>query len=99
MGAIFLVGGGSSVGKTTTCQQLSLLLDCKHIQVDEVQKVIDDPAVHQFNGNQLHWKRNAEEFTTQLVQVAEALEPYLLSMIQSWLDNGERVLLENVFAT
>lgn len=94
MSPLFLVGGGSSVGKTTVCQQVSHLLQCKHIQVDELQKEIDDPGVHQFSGNQLQWKRSAEDFTVQLVQVAEALEPYLRSMIQTWVDGGDHVLLE-----
>ncbi len=74
---VLLVGGSSSVGKTTVARELAKLLACEHVETHRALK--SDPALQPLQGSQNVWNHSIDELRDLLIRAAAAASPILES--------------------
>ena len=91
---IYLIGGSSSVGKTTMARSLSKYYDMFCLHLDDFTKGFNDPELEFFTGKADFWDQAAQELFERLVRVTEKTEPYLHSFVSEWVAGGKSGIIE-----
>ena len=88
---VILVGGASSVGKTTVARALSERLRVPHVELDAI---LDDrdPSLNPLGGPIEIWDRPPEELCALLVSAAEAATPLLEEQVRARATTGGAVI-------
>lgn len=91
---VILLGGGSSVGKTTLARELCRRLSAQLVEVDDVRRVVDDSRVQFFARTRSPWQLEPEALRHVLKAAAEAMRPVLAEVVHAALGEGRRLVLE-----
>ena len=92
---VYLLGGPSSVGKTTAATVIAERLDAVHLQLDSLAQASTDPRVRRFDGGVDDlWRLPAAHICELLVDKGEALTASLHSLIGRCLDGDSVTLVE-----
>jgi hypothetical protein len=92
---VYLLGGSSSVGKTTAAAVIAERLGADHLQLDSIARASSDPRVRRFGvGADDLWRLPAAQVCDLLVHKGEALTATLHGLIGQCLAGDEVTLLE-----
>lgn len=91
---VVLVGGSSSVGKTTLAQELARRVGGEHVQTDDLRRSVDDPRVRFFSDTRTPWRLDPLTLCGVLQRAAEAMRPRLGAVIDAALARQRRLVLE-----
>jgi 2-phosphoglycerate kinase len=91
---IILIGGSSSVGKTTVARRLGACLGRSCIELDSYLQEIDDPELEFFDGHPDFWDRSGQVLCARLVHVAERAGPHIQLLVASWQSQMKTALFE-----
>lgn len=91
---VLLIGGSSSVGKTTLARALARRLDGEHVQVDDLRRNVDDPRAHFLAQTRHPWRLEPSALCLALQRAAEAMRPLLGRVLDAALANGRGLVLE-----
>ena len=91
---VVLLGGSSSVGKTTLARELARRIDGEHRQVDDLRRTVDDPRVHFLSEAAHPWRSGPSSICLVLQRAAEAMRPVLGRAVDAALAGGRRMVLE-----
>lgn len=90
---VLLIGGSSSVGKTTVARKLAKLFAWEHIETHRVLK--SDSTLQPLQGSPNVWDRSLEELRDLLINAAAAASPFLEDLVNqrnsSIVLEGERI--------
>jgi 2-phosphoglycerate kinase len=91
-----IIGGSSSVGKTTVARQLAAHFDCILVETD--RSLPDDPRLNPLAGPPEIWDEPAAELCARLIVSADVAVTYLRRQARDlsdagngWIMEGERV--------
>jgi len=91
-----IIGGSSSVGKTTVARHLAASLQCSLVETDRC--LPDDPRLNPLAGPLTIWDEPPAELCERLIAAADAAVPYLMQQAHDlcaadtgWIMEGERV--------
>jgi hypothetical protein len=92
---VYLLGGSSSVGKTTAGAVVADRLGATHLQLDRIAQASTDPRVRRFHGGvDALWSLPAAHLSDLLVQKGEALEEPLHALIRQCLSGSSTTVVE-----
>lgn len=91
---ILLIGGSSSVGKTTAAAGLSKRLGWPCIQLDQYLYEIGDPKLRLFPRSLERWDLPSSELCQRLIAVSEQAMGYVESLILGLCDKGNAGIFE-----
>lgn len=91
---VVLLGGSSSVGKTTLAGELARRIGGEHVQVDGLRHTVDDPRVHFLSTTPYPWRLDPQSLCLVLRRAAEAMRPVLGRAVDAALAGGRRMVLE-----
>jgi hypothetical protein len=92
---VYLLGGSSSVGKTTAAAAIAERLGAVHLQVDNIARTATDPRVRRFQaGVDDLWSLPAAHLCDLLVHKGEALAAPLHALIGQCLAGHSTTLVE-----
>lgn len=91
---VVLVGGSSSVGKTTLAGELARRGQSESVQVDDLRRGIDDPRLDFLSRTRDPWRLEPGELCLRLRAAAEAMRPALAALVDRALADGRRLVLE-----
>ena len=91
---IILIGGGSSVGKTTLARMLGERLGLNYLELDHYLQKINDPELLFHNDDPAFWYQSAQVLCDRLVHVAEQAEPYIRLLVTKWLSEKKTGIIE-----
>jgi len=84
-----LIGGSSSVGKSTVAKQLSFQLACEHFQLDKMRKESKNAVFSSLDGTDI-WDSD----TCSLVSILKAMSEASKPLIQNWCNKIQNGILE-----
>jgi hypothetical protein len=90
---LLLVGGSSSVGKTTAARQAAAALGCNCHSVDDLHGQMD-AAVSEFFAQPEFWRQTPDLLFAGLLTFTEALQPVISRLIETKCLAGERAIIE-----
>jgi hypothetical protein len=94
-GQVYLLGGSSSVGKTTAVAAIAKRLGAIHLQVDAIAQASTDPDVRRFEADaDALWSLPAAQVCNLLIRKGEALAPHLHSLISRCVSSSSITLVE-----
>jgi 2-phosphoglycerate kinase len=88
-----LLGGGSSVGKTTAALSLSERLGVACIHLDQYLSQINDPGLDFPSGNAV-WNFPAQNLCKHLIAAGENAQGYIQFLLQTWQNEGKIGIIE-----
>jgi len=91
---VILIGGGSSVGKTTAAAEIARRGGLRHLQVDALRSEEPDPAVNVFAGSAKVWDLEPEILRDRLIQLGALLRPHILRLVSKQLASGVPTVIE-----
>lgn len=91
---LYLLGGSSSVGKTTAATEIAGRLGIALFHVDSLLSTFSDPMITFPSGVPSVWQRPAEALRDGLIAKSHALEPHLTSIIAHHLMEGQSAVIE-----
>jgi hypothetical protein len=92
---VYLLGGSSSVGKTTAAAAVAERLGAVHLQLDSIARASADPRVHRFEaGVDALWSLPATHLCDLLMQKGDALAAPLHALIGQCLSDEKVTLVE-----
>jgi 2-phosphoglycerate kinase len=91
---VYLIGGSSSVGKTTLAEELRNRLGFSILRVDDLVKGSPDPRIRFPQGVPNVWQRRPEELRDGLISKGEAIRPQLGSVIAGLLKDRRSSIVE-----
>ncbi len=94
MANILLLGGSSSVGKTTAAARLGVELGWLHVQLDHYLHDLGDPRLQLVRYGPESWDLPAQELCQRLVAVSERASIYLEGLILGYHNRGNAAILE-----
>jgi 2-phosphoglycerate kinase len=94
MKTIILIGGSSSVGKTTVARRLCERLGLVCCQLDNYLQKIDDPELLFYNGKPEFWNLSSQDLFERLVKVTEQAESYIQLLVSEWLTQQKAGIIE-----
>lgn len=82
-GVVYLLGGSSSVGKTTAAATVAQRLGAAHLQIDAIAQASQDPRVRRFQaGADALWSLSADQVCELLIEKGEALTAQVDAIIR-----------------
>jgi hypothetical protein len=82
-GLVYLLGGSSSVGKTTAAATVAQRLSAAHLQVDAIAQASQDPRVRRFQADvDALWSLPADHVCELLIEKGEALAAQINAIIR-----------------
>jgi hypothetical protein len=82
-GLVYLLGGSSSVGKTTAAAIVAQRLGAAHLQVDAIAQASQDPRVRRFEADvDALWSLPAAHVCALLIEKGEALAAQVVAFIR-----------------
>lgn len=82
-GLVYLLGGSSSVGKTTAAATVAQRLGAAHLQVDAIAQASQDPRVRRFQADMdALWSLPAAHICELLIEKGEALAAQIDAIIR-----------------
>jgi adenylate kinase family enzyme len=90
---VILIGGGSSVGKTTAAAELARRGGLQHLEVDALRAEESHAAVH-FASSPEVWQLGAETLRDRLIELGAALRPRILRLVSKQLALGVPTVIE-----
>jgi hypothetical protein len=92
---VYLLGGSSSVGKTTAATVIAERLGAVHLELDSIARASTDPRVRRFDGGGDDlWRLPATHICDLLVDKGDALAASLHALIGRCLDGDSVTLVE-----
>jgi 2-phosphoglycerate kinase len=92
---VYLLGGSSSVGKTTAAAIVAERLGASHLQLDHIAQASTDPRVRRFHpGVDALWSQPAAQLCDLLVDKGEALAEPLQALIRQCLSGSSITVVE-----
>jgi hypothetical protein len=91
---VILIGGGSSVGKTTAAAELAHRHGLHHLQVDALRAQEPDPAVNFVGSAPEVWQLQPEVLRDQLIEMGALLRPHILRLVAKQLASGVPTVIE-----
>jgi 2-phosphoglycerate kinase len=92
---VYLLGGSSSVGKTTAAAVVAQRLGATHLQLDHIAQASPDPRVRRFQaGVDALWSLPATHLCDLLVDKGEALAEPLHALIRQCLSGSSITVVE-----
>lgn len=92
---VYLLGGSSSVGKTTAAAAVAERLGATHLQLDRIAQASTDPRVRRFEaGVDALWSLPAAQVCDLLVHKGEALAEPLHALISQCLSGSSITVVE-----
>jgi hypothetical protein len=92
---VYLLGGSSSVGKSTAATVIAERLGAVHLQLDSIARASTDPRVRRFEGGGDDlWRLPASHICDLLVDKGNALAASLHTLIGQCLDGDSVTLVE-----
>jgi adenylate kinase family enzyme len=91
---VILIGGGSSVGKTTAAADLARRRGLQHLEVDALRAEESHPAVHFVASSPDVWQLGAETLRDRLIELGAALRPRILRLVSKQLALGVPTVIE-----
>ena len=92
--SVVLVGGSSSVGKTTLAQALATRVHGDRLSVDDLRRSVDDARVRFFSETEDPWRLDPPTLCLVLRRAAEAMRPLLGRVVETALADGRGLVLE-----
>jgi 2-phosphoglycerate kinase len=91
---LILIGGGSSLGKTTAAAEIARLYGMQHLQIDAVRAEEPDPAVNFVGSSPEVWDLRPEILRDRLMQMGALLRPHILRLVSTQLASGVPSVIE-----
>lgn len=91
---VILIGGGSSVGKSTAAAEIARQHGFRHLQVDALRSEKWSPAVTFFAGPATVWDLEPEILRDRLIEMGAVLRPHILRLVSRQLASGAPTVIE-----
>lgn len=91
---VILIGGSSSVGKTTAAAELSRRHGLQHLQVDTLRAEDPHPAVHFVGSSPEVWDLGPEPLRDRLIEMGALLRTHILRLVTKQLAAGVPTIIE-----
>jgi 2-phosphoglycerate kinase len=91
---VILIGGRSSVGKTTAAADLASRRGFQHVQVDALRAEELHPAVQFVGSSPEVWDLGPEALRDRLIEICEVLRPHILRIVSRQLALGVPAVVE-----
>jgi hypothetical protein len=91
---VILIGGGSSVGKTTAAAEIARRRGLCHLQVDALRAEEPNPAVDFIGSSPEVWDLGPEILRDRLIQMGALLRPDILRLVSKQLASGVPTVIE-----